>query len=329
MATKSKKPIKKSQKQPAGLSKSPTKSTITRSARRKLTRKQKISIARKEQNYKKLPAAWKILVGAVKHLYENKKLFLGILVVFAVLNSLFVTGVSGNFPLQAIRAELADSSVNTSGISGGFELFSQLLGSAGQASSDAGGVYQTVFLIVASLALIWALRKTYHKKSKLRIRDSFYGGMGQLVPFTLILLVILLQLIPLVIGGSIFSIVQSNGIADSGVMQFMWGLVFALGLLTSLYWVSSSIIALYIVTLPGTAPMRALRQAKKIVRFRRGAVILKIAFLPVILTVSALVILLPLIIFVSPAAEVMFLAYNIVLLGVVHSYMYNLYRELL
>jgi hypothetical protein len=93
--------------------------------------------------------------------------------------------------------------------------------------------------------------------------------------------------------------------------------------------VSSSIFALYIVTLPDVTPMQALRSARELVRYRRWSIARKVLFLPVSLLVIAAVIMVPVILLVTPASEWVFFILSMLSIAVIHSYMYSLYRELL
>jgi len=185
-----------------------------------------------------------------------------------------------------------------------------------------------MLLIIVSLATIWALRQVYNNNA-IRVRDSFYKGVYPLVPFILVLLVIGLQLLPLLIGGTLYSIVISSGIAVGLLQELLWALLFLGFALISLYLLSSSLFALYIVTLPEMTPFKALRSARDLVRHRRWLVLRKILFLPLILLILAAVILVPLLVIVTPIASWIFLLLSLASLVVVHSYGYALYRELL
>ena len=153
--------------------------------------------------------------------------------------------------------------------------------------------------------------------------------MYPLVPFVAVCLVIVIQTLPALIATSLYSIVQSNSLAVGSLQMGLAVVVLALGLLWSLYMLSSSLFALYIVTLPGGTPIAALKAARKLVRYRRFILLRKVLFLPLMLLLFSAVILIPLILFIPTAAEVLFMIFSIVLLGVVHSYFYTLYRSLL
>lgn len=329
MAKKPKKLIKKT-KINASSSKEPIFQETPIMRLRKLSRRQSKTKHRKTANQKKLPAAWKILWDSIKHLYRYKKLFLGVLAIYAIMNILFVKGLSGNFQLETLRRQLSSTfGGQLSTLSTGIALFGLLIGSSSSSQNESASAYQTLIVIIISLALIWGLRRTYGKPSKLRIRDAFYQGMYPLVPLFVVLFFILLQLIPFAISSSIYSIIQGGGLAVTGIERFIFLFIFVAGLGVSVYFLSSSIFAFYIVTIPNIQPRMALKQARKLVKYRRLVIIRKLLFLPVALLVFAAAVLIPMIIIFTPAAEILFFVFTILVLAVFHSYMYTLYRELL
>jgi hypothetical protein len=128
---------------------------------------------------------------------------------------------------------------------------------------------------------------------------------------------------------SIYSYVSDEGIIIGAGEQVMWLLFVFAGIMLSLFFISSSAFASYIVTLPNMTPMRALRSARKMVRFRRWSIIRKVAFLPIVMFICMVVIFLPLVFFAPVLAEILFVVAGLILLLLAHSYMYVLYRELL
>ncbi len=276
-----------------------------------------------------LPSVTIISTNAVKILRKYLKTFVILTVVYAVLYIVFVRGVSGGLNLTNLRNTL-DHTKGTTTLTNGLSLFGDLVGNAttGQASSVNAGVYQTILLIVISLALIWTLRQSYNDV-KVRARDAFYRGMYPVIPFLGVLLVLGLDLIPMLIGGSIYSAVITNGIAVGGLEKTLWALMFALLSLVSFYLIASTIFALYIVTLPDMTPMKALRSARQLVKGRRFIVMRKVLFLPLIICVVALVIMVPIILLATVAASWIFLLFSLICLVFIQSYLYALYRELL
>lgn len=277
----------------------------------------------------KLPGALRILTLSIKRLAEAKKLYLGIILVYGLLTIVFVRGFSGSLNLQELKTNLSHLFAGKWGnLSVGVTLFGLLLGNASGGTSAASGTYQSLFLIVVSLVMIWSLRQV-QAGNKVGVKEAFYNGLYPLIPFLLVLIVIGLQLIPLLIGSALYSLVINNGIAVTFIEKAVWGLLFATLSLLSLYMVSSSLFAIYIVTLPDMTPMKALRSARELVRYRRWSVLRKVVFLPVALLVGAAIIFIPLILIYAPAAQWIFFACVMASLAIIHSYLYTLYRELL
>jgi hypothetical protein len=286
-------------------------------------------LSKRIKHPKRLPGAWKLFRATLSHIFKNWRLFLGIVAVYFALTIVLVKGFGFSSNIPELKSAFSELFGGTTGaLTTAVSIFGFLVGSTGSTSSDVASVYQSLLLITVSLALIWALRQS-HAKIKVNVKEAFYKGLYPFVPFLLVLLVIGLQLVPLLIGNWLYGTVISNGIAISGVEKAMWALIFFFLALLSLYLVSSSVFALYIVTLPDMQPMQALRSARELVRYRRWAILVKVLFLPIALLVIGAVIIIPLIWFVTWSVAWVFFAITMLALAVVHGYMYSLYRELL
>jgi hypothetical protein len=278
---------------------------------------------------KRLPNVFKLSKIAALTVWQHKRLFAGITVIYGLLNLVLVQGIAGNADLTELKQTLDQAFTGNFGsLVSGLSIFAVLVGSAGNASSETAGAYQLFLALIGSLAIIWALRQVLAGNS-LRIRDGYYRGMYPLVPFTLVLIVVGIQLLPLLIGSTLYGLVISNGIAVYTAEKLLWGLVYLFLTLITLYMLSSSLFALYIATLPDMTPMKALRSARELVRRRRWTVLRKILALPIILLVVAAIIMVPIIVWITPLAQWVFFLLTMSALLAVHSYMYILYRELL
>ena len=111
--------------------------------------------------------------------------------------------------------------------------------------------------------------------------------------------------------------------------MILWLIFLAFLALISLYMLTASRFAIYIVCLPDMTPMVALKSSLELVRYRRWTVMRKILFLPVFLFVAAGIVIIPLIFIAPVVAGVTFLFTSMFGLPIIHSYMYRLYRELL
>lgn len=284
----------------------------------------------------KLPTAWALLREAWLLLSARRGFFIGVVAVYGILQLVLVTGVvsSGTADVRDALLTAAD------GVSGALltslTLTTYVASTTGQAGTDQGAVYQFILIITAGLAVIWALRRVESLRAskpqtdeKLRIRDAYYKGMAPLVPFVLVLVVILLQLIPLLIGGWLFSVVLQGGIAVSLIEQLLWGLFSSVFAVLSIYLVLSSLFALLIVTLPDMTPMQALRSSRGLVLHRRWELIRKFLFFVVVAVLGLFVIMMPIAFWLPAIAPWLLYALFTALFAVLLSYMYVIYRELL
>jgi hypothetical protein len=243
---------------------------------------------------------------------------------------IFVRGLSGGLNTAELKANLKVLFGSGNNLGNSIAVFSLLLGSSSASRGDIGGLYQTIIIIVVSLALIWALRQILaNPKQRVRTKEAFYNGMYPLIPFLLVLLVMSLQLIPVAIANMLYSFVVIGGFAASSIELALWYIMIFLLMLLTLYMLSSSIFALFIVTLPDVRPMQALRAARELVRYRRWSVMRKVILLPLILILLLAIVTLPSILLVPALSEWIFFIATVLLLPLLISYMYGLYRALL
>lgn len=277
----------------------------------------------------KLPNVLKLTQAPARLLWQHKRLFGGIAIVYGLLNLVLVQGLAASTDVSSLKDELNQVFTGNFGsLASSLGVFVVLVGSAGNGSSETAGAYQFFLWLVVSLAVIWALRQVLAGKA-IRIRDAYYHGMYPLVPFVLVLLVIGLQLLPALIGSALYGTVVTNDIAISGLEQMLFLVIFVALTGVSLYLLASSLFALYIITLPDMTPLKALRSARGLVKGRRLLVLRKILWLPLVLLLAAAIIMLPIIIWLTPLAQWVFFVLTMLGLVAIHAYMYNLYRELL
>lgn len=291
---------------------------------------QSMKLSKRIKHHVKLPSAWKITKSAALLVWHHRRLFIGITLLYGILNLILVKGFSGGADIGSLKHELSQLFRGNFGTLGSsLTIFLYLVTTSGNSSSSTGGAYQLLLVLVMSLAIIWLFRQILAGSTALRVRDSLYRGMYPLVPFILVLAVIAIQTVPLIIGSTLYTLVITYGIAALPAERLVWALFFAILALLSIYMICSSIFALYIVTLPDMTPMKALRSARELVRFRRWTVMRKVLILPVILVLAAVLIMVPVIIWLTPLSQWVFFLLTMFSLVAVHGYMYTLYRELL
>lgn len=288
----------------------------------------------KPQKIKPLPSSWSLWNSALGTVLRNKKLFGIFLLVYGLLYLVLVQGFSGGSGVTEIKATLNDLlGQSVSGLLTSVSLFGYLLTTAGTTTTDIGAFYQATLLVIGSLAMIWLLREIVAGSKGIRVKHAFYKGMRPLVPFLLVIITLLIELIPMFIAVYVLNVAVSNALITSfAESAALYSVAFLLSVL-SLYLVSGSFAALYIVTLPDAEPLKSIRSSHQLLAFHRWMVMRKLFMLGVYLLISAAIIFIPTIYFVperlSLVADAIFFSANIAAFGVAHAYVYRLYRSLL
>ncbi len=287
-------------------------------------------IRKPRPTYVPLPKARRLLAASARLIKRDWRTFLGITTVYGLLTLVLVRGLSLG------SSNLASLGILDEGLTGFWDkLWSSSVKLATVVSEGAGGaaaptasLYQIIVFVICSLALVYAFRQLRNKQ-KVTVRQSFYNGMNQLIPFLLVLIVLSIQLLPIVVAGFLYNALIVQGIAFRWYeLWISWALI-GLLLFWSLRMLTGSIFALYIVTLPDMTPMRALRSAKKLVWRRRLQIWRKVIPFSVLCSLALVIVMLPVIFWFVGLAPYMVFLFTCVIFTTTHVYMYTLYRELL
>jgi hypothetical protein len=292
----------------------------------------------------KLSGYWAFTFGVFNILWKNKKLFGGLILVYIV-----ATIVISGFGAQDAYSNLAQALKDSSGdlfkgnfgsvASAGLLLFTSVSTGLTPNITQAQSVLGGLAAFFGWLASIWLLRNTLagHKP---RLRDGLYNSGSPVIATLIVGFIITVQLLPSAIGLIIYTAAQTSGLLDGGVSAMLvWCSMILLGML-SIYWVSSSFIALVIVTLPGMYPFQAIRTAGDLVVGRRLRILLRLLWLAIFTVVAWLVVMVPIILFddwikklvpaisAVPFVPLTIIAMSSVTLVFASSYVYLLYRRI-
>jgi hypothetical protein len=278
-----------------------------------------------------------------KTLWQHRKTFIWLAVVYAILTSILV-GIGSQDTYSTLVSTLQDT---------GSQIFQGNLGELGKAGllfisigssgisatpTDAQQIYIVILGLLIWLTTVWLLRNLL-AGHKVRMRDGLYSAGAPLVAILLVALVFVLQLLPLGLAVIGYSAASSSGLLNGGVAAMLFWIAAALLAITSLYWVTSTFFALIIVTLPGMYPGIALRTAGDMVASRRIRILLRILWMLFMIIVAAAIVLIPTILIdtglahIWPAVEkAPIVPVMLMLSGVVSfiwgsSYIYLLYRK--
>jgi hypothetical protein len=301
-------------------------SEISGSRVRNLTKKQKKAKAKKEvRSRKPLSGSFKLTAQVIRLLKQYWKPLGGIVLVYLILNIIFASGISN---ISSAVSTLKDNLSGGANLSSAFSGFGTLVGSSGASSSTTGSALQSVLIVLESLVIIWALRQLLANEA-IKVKQAYYHSTTPLVPFVLVIFMIIIQLLPITLGAAVLSAVLTSAFSTGTMVTVIFSSIFVILAAWSIYMVSGSIFALYIVTLPDMQPRQALRSAKNLVRYRRWPIIRKVLFLPIFILMVMGILIIPLILYATYLVVPVFYILSMLTILFAHAYLYSLYRELI
>jgi hypothetical protein len=199
-------------------------------------------------------------------------------------------------------------------------------------------IYLSFALLLAWLSTVW-LHREYMLGRSPRLRDGLYNSGAPVISTLALVLILIAQLLPVGIVALIYASLQSVGLIDGGFGAMMFWL-FALAVIALvLYWVTSTIIGLVVVTLPGMYPLKALKASSDLVVGRRLRVLYRLLWGACMVAIAWLVIFIPLILIDTAIKNAWTQLANLPILPVIAalvsaaslvwfaSYVYILYRK--
>ena len=276
-------------------------------------------------------------------LWRQKKLFGGLILTYLII-TIFIGGIGAQETYDNLSSTLKES---------GGDLFTGNWGKIGSASlllvtsvtsgltpnvTQAQSVLGGLAVFFAWLTTIWLLRNVVAGR-RVALRDGLYNGGSPILSTVIVGFVLAIQLLPAAIAVLLYSAAQASGLLESGVAAMLFWIVDTLLVLLSLYWVTSTFIALVVVTLPGMYPFQAIKTAGDLVVGRRVRILFRLLWLLAAVVVVWVLLIIPIIIFddwikqVWPFISALpFVPFSILLLSsvtivFVSSYIYLLYRK--
>ncbi len=300
----------------------------------------------RRRDYKRslaLPGYWAFTNTVRAMLWKHKKLFGGLMAIYFL-----VALAIGGFGQQDAYANLSSTLTKTGG-----ELFQGNWGQVSQAGlllvtsvttgltpnvTQAQSVLGGLAAFFGWLATVWALRNVMAGR-KVYVRDAIYSSGSPVISTVLVGFILMLQLFPIAIAILVYNAAIASELVSGGVEQMLLWLVLAMLGVLSLYWITSTIIGLVVVTLPGMYPFQAIRTAGDLVVGRRLRILFRLVWLACIVVITWALIAIPMILLDSwlkkvwpvvewfPTVPLTLLLLSAVTLIWAASYVYMLYRK--
>jgi len=269
-------------------------------------------------------------------IWQNRRLFLRFIILYAVL-SLIIIGTLSQSNYLALRDQL-DGAGEGLGIGRFTALFvGAITSGSGEEATIASQILAGLLLLIGWSVVAWMLRRRM-AGDHIKLRDALYSAGSPILATFVTLLIMVLQLLPFALVLLAYSAFSGVGVINWDISienMAAWCALAAVAVLT-LYWMTTSFIALIIVTNPGVYPFQAMKLAGDIVVGRRVRIMLRLLFMLLPMAIMWLVILVPMIwlddfvrIDWLPIVPLVVLILSTVTLTWVASYIYMLYRRLL
>lgn len=236
-------------------------------------------------------------------LWKNRKTFVSLIIIYVLLTIIFV-GIAS----QDLYSTIKDTLNSTSG-----DLFSGLFGEISKAGlltftgitggftsqlTDLQQIYASILFLMAWLTTVWLLRNILAGR-RVKLRDGLYSAGAPILSTFLVSLLLVVQLLPIALALIGYSAAAATGLLDSGVEAMLFWI--AAGLLTvlSIYFITGTIFAMIIVTLPGMYPYRAIKAAGDLVIGRRVRILIRLIWMLLSMVVIWGLVMIPVILFDS------------------------------
>jgi hypothetical protein len=285
--------------------------------------KNKSTKNKKSTKPSKLPSSWALTKKTWFEISTFWRPLLGVSMVYAVLYFILVMGLSFSTSVQE------SAITGTSKVGDAFSSVFSVFGSSslsGNGGSDTTVLVQFILFLVASMAFVWTMRKLQALK-KIKMRDAYYKGTATLIPTILVSFILVATLLPVVGGSSLLATALQNG--GTGTEIAIVTIISGLMLLFSCYLFAMFWPAFYIVSLPDTKPFQALRSSMKVTKKRRFAIIRKALVIDILMILLMFVVLIPIALVLPSLIPVVSFLLLFIIFGIMHSYLYTLYRSLL
>lgn len=264
-------------------------------------------------------------------------LFIGSMVIFSTFGTIQSNYDSIDRALQEVKnSELGDQV----GFVGQAALVAVTMFSSN--TTNGGDQSQQIMLgfsiLVTWLAVVWLMRAIMSGQ-KIQLRDALYNCGAPIIATLPLLMYAFLQILPVIIMAIIYSALSVTGYVNDGAGSMLFWAVAILILTLSFYWLTTTFLALIIVTLPNMRPARALSIAGDMVVGRRLRIMLRIVWAVVLGLIAWFLFVIPLVMLDSwiksawqwiswfPLVPVVVMVANAALVIWLASYVYVLYRK--
>lgn len=245
-----------------------------------------------------IPGYWSMTARVLGVLKANWRLFLGLGLSAGIFMFLFSNMISQDTysSVKDAIGEAQDGGILAGAVPVIALFWGVFTGQFSGSSSGLVGSYEQIFGAVVGLftwlTTIWLLRSIM-AGNRPKMRDGLYSSGGPIVALAVLLMIILIQLVPAAIAIIFYGAADTSRLLDQTSMLMLFGGGAILLVTLSIYWTTSTLIAMVIVTLPGMYPLRALKLSGDLVVGRRIRILLRLLWPMLLLAIAWAAIVIP------------------------------------
>lgn len=274
----------------------------------------------------KVEKSAKLISDSLRFLRDNWKIFTIILLVYVA--TYFVLAYARpNIDLPLLFKEAGEAGVQP-GIAEKLKTLSGAMFTYRGDATDFARWAQFFLAIIFSLIFIYAIR-ALHRNEDIRARDALYNGTGNLIPFLINIALIALQLIPLTLVAIFYNVGMTRELFVGSLENYMATIILLLSALLTFWFMPTSIVSLYAITIPGVYPSKTMQAVRILVSRRRLEVVRHLAVFVLFVFASYLLLLLLLVTYLPRFANLSLDMFFLIALPMIHVMMYKLYLRLL
>lgn len=295
-------------------------------ARRKVPGSSKSFKLVKREKGVKVEKTTKLIADSLRFLRDNWKTLSIILLVYIA--TYFVLAYARpNIDLPLLFKEAGEAGIQP-GIAEKLKTLSGAMFTYRGDATDFARWAQFFLAIIFSLIFIYAIR-ALHRNEDIRARDALYNGTGNLIPFLINISLIALQLIPLTLVAIFYNVGMARELFVGSLENYMATIILLLSALLTFWFIPTSIISLYAITIPGVYPSKTMQAVRILVSRRRLEVVRHLTVFVLFVFASYLLLLLLLVTYLPRFANLSLDLFFLIALPMIHVMMYKLYLSLL
>lgn len=242
-----------------------------------------------------LPGYMDFTVSVFRLLKNNKNTFLLLILVGVVLGvTTASTLAQGRYieivanlreSIFALRGEPLTLMGETASIIGAL-FFAGIGGNA----INANNPYPYLIALLLWLTSVWLVRNIKAGKS-VTLREGLYNSGAPIISTGLIATVTAVQLAPAMVAVGVYVSSANNGFLENGAVAMALGLAVFFVILLCVYWLTATLLALIIITLPNTYPLQALRLAANLASGIRLRILYRVLWILAVIAFFWLIVL--------------------------------------